>query len=62
MLRRDGTTWRPIGDSPLRYDVAPGRYALKVESPIDGTTRENELTVRPGDNPPVRISFGRPDR
>jgi len=61
-MRREGSTWRPVGESPLRYEVAPGRYAVRVESPLDGATRDRELEVRPGANPPVRISFGRPDR
>jgi hypothetical protein len=61
-LRREGSDWRDAGESPLRYELAAGRYAVKVESPIDGQTREQELHVRSGANPPVRISFGRPDR
>jgi hypothetical protein len=61
-LKRDGSAWRPAGETPLRYDVAPGRYGLRVESPLSGEVREQEIVVRPGANAPVRVSFGRSAR
>jgi hypothetical protein len=61
-LKRDGAAWRPVGDTPLRREVAPGRYALRVEAPRGGGSREQEIEVRAGINAPVRVSFGRPAR
>jgi hypothetical protein len=61
-LKRDGEDWRPAGETPLRYEVAPGRYSVRVESPVTGESREKEVNVRSGANPPVRVSFGRTAR
>lgn len=61
-LKRDDSGWRPVGESPLRYELAPGRYVLRVESPVSGETREQTIDVRAGVNAPVRISFGRPPK
>lgn len=61
-LRRSGAAWRAIGEAPLRRDVAPGRYDVRVAPPEGGEPHEESVSVRAGDNPPVRISFGRPAR
>jgi hypothetical protein len=61
-LRRDGSSWREVGETPLRYDLAAGRYALRIEAPVSGESREQEIRLAPGTNPPVRISFGRGGR
>ena len=61
-LKRSGSAWRPVGETPLRYDLAAGRYLLRVESPVSGETREQEIGLAPGMNAPVRVSFGRPGR
>jgi len=61
-IKRDGSAWRSVGDTPLRYELAAGRYHLRVESPLSGETREEVVDVRSGGNPPVRISFGRSSR
>jgi hypothetical protein len=58
-LKRPGSGWRPVGETPLRYELAAGRYALRVEAPTSGELREQEVNLSPGINAPVRISFGR---
>jgi serine/threonine-protein kinase len=61
-LKRPGSDWRPLGEAPLQYELAAGRYALRVETPTSDDSREQEITVTPGTNAPVRISFGRTGR
>jgi tRNA A-37 threonylcarbamoyl transferase component Bud32 len=61
-LKRPGSDWRPLGEAPLQYELAAGRYALRVEAPTSDESREQEITVTPGSNAPVRISFGRTGR
>jgi hypothetical protein len=61
-LKRGGSAWRPVGETPLRYELAAGRYALRVESPDSGESKEQEIDLAPGANAPVRISFGRAGR
>ena len=61
-LKRTGSGWRPIGETPLRYELAAGRYALRVEAPVSGESRERDIALAPGANAPVRISFGRAGR
>jgi hypothetical protein len=61
-IKRNASAWRTAGETPLRYELAPGRYTLRVESPLSRDTREQVVDVRPGGNPPVRISFGRSAR
>jgi hypothetical protein len=39
--------------------LAAGRYALRIESPVSGESREQEIQLAPGANAPVRVSFGR---
>ncbi len=58
-LKRSGSTWRPVGETPLRYELAAGRYALRIESPVSGESREQDINLAPGLNAPVRVSFGR---
>jgi serine/threonine protein kinase len=58
-LKRAGSAWRPVGETPLRYDVAAGRYVLRIESPVSGESREQDIQLAPGSNAPVRVSFGR---
>jgi eukaryotic-like serine/threonine-protein kinase len=61
-LRKGGADWRPIGETPLRSEVEPGHYALRVRSPLTDETREQEIDLRAGANPPVRVAFGRGGR
>jgi len=61
-LKRSGSTWRPVGETPLRYDLAAGRYAVRIESPVSGESREQDINLAPGLNAPVRVSFGRSGR
>jgi hypothetical protein len=61
-LKRAGSSWRPLGETPLRYDLAAGRYVLRVEAPDSGESREQDLNLAPGTNAPIRVSFGRSGR
>jgi serine/threonine-protein kinase len=61
-LKRAGSSWRSVGETPLRYELASGRYTIRVEAPVSGDSREQEIELREGHNAPVRVSFGRPAR
>ncbi len=61
-LKRSGSAWRTVGETPLRYELVAGRYLLRVESPISGESREQDINLAPGTNAPVRVSFGRAGR
>ena len=61
-LKRGSSGWRDVGETPLRYELAAGRYALRIESPVSGESREQDLVLGAGANPPVRVSFGRAGR
>jgi hypothetical protein len=61
-LKRSGSAWRQVGETPLRYELAAGRYVLRIESPVSGESREQDLNLAPGTNAPVRVSFGRSGR
>jgi Protein kinase domain len=61
-LKRAGAQWRPIGETPLKYELGAGRYALRIESPVSGESREQEIDLTPGTNAPIRISFGKSSR
>jgi len=61
-LKRSGSAWRPVGETPLRYELAAGRYVLRVESPVSGESREQDISLAPGPNAPIRVSFGRSGR
>lgn len=56
-VRRGGSPWRYLDDTPLSRELAPGRYGLKVEYVPTGASRELEVELRAGENPPVRVSF-----
>jgi serine/threonine-protein kinase len=61
-IKRARSAFRPVGETPLRYELAAGSYVLRVESPVSGESREQEISLSPGSNAPVRISFGRTGR
>ena len=61
-LKRAGSKFRPMGETPLRYEVAAGSYVLRVESPLSGESREQDISLSPGINAPIRVSFGRTGR
>jgi len=61
-LKKGGSTWRPLGETPLRHELAAGRYTLRIEAPDSGESREQEIELKPGKNAPVRVSFGRTGR
>lgn len=61
-LQRDGSPWREIGETPLRYELAPGRYAVHIVSALNGETRDEQIDLRAGINAPLRVSFGRSAR
>jgi hypothetical protein len=61
-LKRPGSAdWRVLGETPLRYELAAGRYTLRVEAPVSGESRERDIDLQAGNNAPVRVSFGRSD-
>lgn len=58
-LRRPGGEWKYVDDTPTRRRIAVGTYELRVKLNPTGETRDQQVTLRTGDNPPVRVSFGR---
>jgi predicted Ser/Thr protein kinase len=58
LRRRGASKWRYVDDTPMRRDIAAGRYEVKVQLKRTGDERVQEVRLRPGDNPPVRVSFG----
>jgi hypothetical protein len=58
-LRRPGGKWKYLDDTPARRRVAVGRYEVRVKLNPTGETREQQIELVAGDNPPVRVAFGR---
>jgi len=61
-LARSGAPFRPIGETPLSVKVGPGSYTLRVRDASTGTTRDQNISLKPGSNPPFRVSLGREGR
>jgi hypothetical protein len=57
-LRKEGVDWRFLADTPVNASVAAGSYQLRVELVSTGDIREQDLELKAGSNPPVRVSFG----
>jgi hypothetical protein len=58
-LRRPGGSWKYIDDTPVNRRIAVGRYEVRVRLNPTGETREQTIDLAPGENPPVRVAFGR---
>jgi len=58
-LRKPGGKWRYVDDTPARRKVAVGRYELRVKLNPTGETRDQQIELGTGENPPVRVAFGR---
>jgi hypothetical protein len=58
-LRRPGGEWKYLDDTPLQRRLAAGDYELRIKLNPTGETREQALRLEAGNNPPVRVSFGR---
>jgi hypothetical protein len=59
LLRRPGGAWKYLDDTPARKRIAAGRYEVRVTLNPTGESRDQTVELRPGDNPPVRVAFGR---
>jgi hypothetical protein len=57
--RGAGEPWKDVDDTPLRAEVFPGPLQVRVRYLPTGETKETEIRLEPGRNPPVRFSFGR---
>jgi serine/threonine-protein kinase len=60
-LRRPGGAWKYIDDTPARKRLAVGEYEVRVTLKPTGESRERTVELVSGENPPVRIAFGRQD-
>jgi len=59
-LKRPGaSSWTYVDDTPVRRKLAVGRYDLRVELNPTGETRDQQIELAAGENPPVRVSFGK---
>jgi hypothetical protein len=59
LKRRGASTWKYFDDTPVKRRIAIGPYDLRVELNPTGETRDQQIELRAGDNPPVRVSFGK---
>ncbi len=58
-LRKKGGDWRYVDDVPLRSKIAAGEYEVKVQLKPTGQEEVRQIELFPGQNPPIRVSFGR---
>jgi hypothetical protein len=58
-LRKPGGAWKHVDDTPARRRLAVGKYEVRVTLNPTGESRDQTIELRPGDNPPVRVAFGR---
>jgi serine/threonine-protein kinase len=58
-LRRPGGKWKYVDDTPVSRRIAVGRYEVRVQLNPTGETREQTVDLVPGENPPIRVAFGR---
>ena len=58
-LRKPGGRWKYVDDTPTRRRIAVGRYEVRVTLNPTGESRERTVELVAGDNPPVRVSFGK---
>lgn len=60
LLRKGrGDSWKFLKNTPLAgYKIAAGDYHLRVELVSTGDVRDQDIRLRAGSNPPVRVSFG----
>lgn len=60
LLRKGGgDNWKFLENTPLTgYKIAAGDYHLRVELVSTGDVREQDIRLKAGTNPPVRVSFG----
>jgi hypothetical protein len=61
-LKRPGEDWQYLDDTPVERRVAAGRYSVRVEFTPTGESREQEVRLSAGSNPPLRFAFPRPRR
>jgi hypothetical protein len=43
---------------PVRYQLAAGKYEVRVTLKPTGESRTRQVVLEPGSNPEIRISFG----
>jgi len=58
-LRKPGGAWKYVDDTPARKRVAVGKYEVRVTLNPTGESRDQAIELGPGENPPVRVAFGR---
>ncbi len=56
-LRRGEGEWRFLDETPVEKQLAAGRYRVKVEHEVSGETKEQDVTLGVGQNPPLRFGF-----
>ena len=59
LRKKGGGEWRYVDDVPLRSQIAAGEYEVKVQLKPTGQEQVREVELFPGQNPPIRVSFGR---
>jgi ferric-dicitrate binding protein FerR (iron transport regulator) len=57
-LRKPGGRWKEVDETPASLRLATGEYEVRVTLRATGASKEQRVTLRPGENPPLRVSFG----
>jgi hypothetical protein len=57
-LRKPGGRWKEVDETPASLRLATGEYEVRVTLRATGASKEQKVTLRPGENPPLRVSFG----
>jgi len=58
-LRKPGGRWKFLDEAPLESRLAAGVYEVKIVLNPTGQEIIERVTLKPGDNAPVRVRFGR---
>jgi hypothetical protein len=56
-LRKPGSRWKYIDDTPARRQLAVGTYEVRVTFNPTGENKDQTVKLAPGDNAPIRVSF-----
>jgi len=56
-LRKRGSRWKYVDDTPARRQLASGTYDVRVTFNPTGESKDQTVKLVPGDNAPIRVSF-----
>jgi serine/threonine protein kinase len=56
-LRKPGSRWKYVDDTPATRRLAAGTYEVRVTFNPTGENKDQTVKLAPGDNAPIRVSF-----